>query len=447
METNSSSGFSSEAQPRQSSLLVLLDKGKLFIKSLIIFGMAIGLWIPTLFIMEMVKERESRQKEAIADISNKWAGKQTVTGPLLMIPYNKIETDSKGNLLLIKQRAYFLPDKMDASSTVFPETRNRGIYEVAVYRSNVSMKVKFKPLQWQQLKIAQENILWNEAVLLLNIRDNLKGINEDLSVKWGDSSIVFNPQSSGLSDIPDAFAAITPLTPETATMEQSFDLNFSLNGSEQLLFTTIARENRLQMRSAWPNPSFTGIKLPDTREVKDSGFVADWKYMNRSVPQVWKNTVYDLSNSVVGADLLISVDSYDKTERSVKYALLCIILTFAAFFLIETIYRRPLHLVQYGLAGLALVLFYTLLLSISEYTGFNMAYLIAGTATIGLVTWYVGSIMRSSKLALFIGFVLTVVYSYIFTIIQLQDYALLMGSLGLFLALAIIMYFSRKLQW
>jgi inner membrane protein len=149
----------------------------------------------------------------------------------------------------------------------------------------------------------------------------------------------------------------------------------------------------------------------------------------------------------MGANLIIPVDGYDKTERSVKYALLCIILTFASFFLIETIYRRSLHLVQYGLAGLALVLFYTLLLSISEYLGFNLAYLFAGIATISLVTWFIGSIMKSKKLASFISFVLTVVYGYIFTIIQLQDYSLLMGSVGLFIALGIIMYFSRKLQW
>jgi inner membrane protein len=127
--------------------------------------------------------------------------------------------------------------------------------------------------------------------------------------------------------------------------------------------------------------------------------------------------------------------------------MLCIILTFASFFLIETIYKRPLHLVQYALAGLALVLFYTLLLSISEYTGFNSAYIIAGVATIGLVAWYVGSIMHSGKLAMFISLVLTVVYSYIFTIIQLEDYALLMGSIGLFISLAIIMFFSRRLKW
>jgi inner membrane protein len=266
-------------------------------------------------------------------------------------------------------------------------------------------------------------------------------------VNWNDSNILFSPQPAGLTTLNDAFVANIPLSFEEAAKEHSCSVKFSICGSQQLLFTMAAIENKLQMQSAWPNPSFTGIKLPDSRDVTDSGFVANWKYMNRSVPQVWKNNFYDLSASVLGADLLITVDSYDKTERSVKYALLCIILTFASFFLVETIYKRPMHFIQYGLAGLALVLFYTLLLSISEYTGFNPAYLIAGVATIGLVTWYIGSVMRSTKLAMFIGFVLAVVYSYIFTIIQLQDYSLLMGSIGLFVALAIIMFFSRKLQW
>jgi inner membrane protein len=427
--------------------LSIWGKGRLFLKSIIIFAMALALWLPTYLIMNVVKEREGRQKEAIADIGNKWAGKQTVTGPVLMIPYNDTGKDDKGNPVITKRNAYFLPDKSEIRAIVYPEKRHRGIYQVAVYRSDITMNVKFNPLAWQQLNIPAETILWNEAVLVFALKDNVKGINEDMYVNWDNNNILFNPQPAGLTGLTDAFAATIPLTFEGASKEHSLSIKFSLNGSEQLLFTMAGRENRLQMQSTWPNPSFTGVKVPDFRTIKDSGFVADWKYMNRSLPQVWKNTFYDLSASALGADLLITVDTYDKTERSVKYALLCIILTFAAFFLVETIYKRSMHLVQYGLAGLALVLFYTLLLSVSEYTGFNLAYLIAGIATIGLVTWYVGSIMQSSRLALFISFVLAVVYSYIFTIIQLQDYALLMGSIGLFIALGIIMYFSRKLQW
>lgn len=430
-----------------STIRSLFDKGKLFLKAVIIFLMALGLWIPTNFILDLVKERKSRQREAVEDISNKWAGKQTITGPLLMIPYLFYSKDDKGNAVQIKRQAYFIPDKSEIQSKIFPEKRYRGIYQVIVYRSEINITGKFKPLSWQQLKISPEHILWNEAAILFKVQDNLRGINDDLFIQWDDSSIIFNPQPAGLSAMSDAFIASLVFSSGEAEKEHSYSMKFSLNGSEQLLFAAAARENKLLMQSSWPDPSFTGVKLPDTRDLNDSGFAASWKYMNRSVPQVWDNSFFDLTQSALGADLLIPVDSYNKTERSVKYALLCIILTFAAFFLIENIYGKSLHLIQYGLAGLALVLFYTLLLSISEYTGFNLAYLIAGVATIGLVAWYVGSVMKSTKLAVFISFVLTIVYAYIFTIIQLQDYALLMGSIGLFLALAIIMYFSRKLQW
>ena len=425
----------------------LFDKNKLFIKAVVIFVMALFLCVPTFFITELIKERKQRQVEAVAEISSKWATSQTVSGPLLMVPYNFNTKDEKGTAIIEKRQIYFMPDRSEMQAKIFPEKRYRGIYQVIVYRSEISINGKFNPLQWRQLKITPENILWNEAALLFNVKDNIRGINEDLYIKWGDSNIVFNPQPARLSDMHDGFAAPVNFSPDEAIKEHSYSMKFSLNGSEQLLLAATARENKLEMQSSWPNPSFTGIKLPDQRTINDKGFTASWKFMNRTVPQVWNNNFYDLSQTEFGSDLIIPIDSYNKTERSIKYAGLCIILTFAAFFLIETIYKRNLHLIQYGLAGLALVLFYTLLLSISEYTGFNLAYLIAGIATIGLVTWFVGSIMKSSKLAVFIGFVLVVVYGYIFTIIQLQDYSLLMGSIGLFIALGIIMYFSRKLQW
>lgn len=423
------------------------DKGKLFVKAVFIFIMALVLWIPTNFTMDLVRERQGRQKEAITDVSNKWAGQQIVTSPILMIPYVEKDKNNIGDSVSSRHKAYFLSDKLEVQTKVFPEKRHRGIYDVIVYRSEVTINGKFNPLAWQQLKIPAENFHWNEAVVLFKVKDYVKGINEDVSISWGGSNFIFNPQESGLSQMEDAFAASIPFSMDEAGKEHSYSMKFLLNGSEKLLFTTTARENKLTMQSTWPDPGFTGIKIPDVRQVSDSGFTASWKYMNRSVPQVWKDSFYDLSSSVLGADLLIPMDSYNKTERSVKYALLCIVLTFASFFLIETYYKKSLHLLQYGLAGLALVLFYTLLLSISEYVGFNFAYLLSSFATISLVMWFIGSIMKSVRIGLFISFVLSVVYGYIFIIIQLQDYALLMGSIGLFVALAIIMYFSRRLQW
>lgn len=426
-----------------STLNNLIDKGKLFFKAVIIFVMAFFLWIPTNLIRDVIGEREDRQREAIEEVSSKWADKQTITGPILMIPYN----GTAGNGAYQKKYAWFMADHLDITSSVAPQKRHRGIYDVVVYEGEVSITAKFNDIKLKQLPVPAENLLWPEAKLVLQISDLSRGINNEIYINWNDTSLLFQPWAEPNTNIGDAVYASIPLQPGNASSEKIFTTKFSLHGSQQLMFSPAARETKIHLTGNWPDPSFTGIKIPELPNQSDSGIDVTWKYLNRNTPMVWNDQFLDLGASSMGANLIIPVDGYDKTERSIKYALLCIILTFAAFFLIETIYKRPLHLLQYGLAGCALVLFYTLLLSISEYTGFNLAYLIAGVATITLVTWFVGSIMRSGKLATFIGFVLTVVYGYIFTIIQLQDYSLLMGSIGLFVALAIIMYFSRKLQW
>jgi inner membrane protein len=432
-----------ETTDSRTTVYSLLDKGKLFFKAVIIFVMAFFLWIPTNIIRDVINEREGRQKEAIEEVSSKWAGKQTITGPILMIPYN----GTANGLVNQKKYAWFMADQLDINSSVSPQKRHRGIYEVVVYEGDISITAKFNDIKFKELNVAPANLLWSEAKLLLQMSDLSRGINEEIYIKWKDSSFLCQPWAESDEKIDDALYAAIPLKAEDADTQNVFTVKFSLHGSQQLMFSPAARETKIEMKGNWPDPSFTGIKIPEAPNASDSGFNVKWKYLNRNNPMVWNNQFIDLEPSAMGANLIIPVDQYDKTERSVKYALLCIILTFAAFFLIETIYKRSLHLIQYGLAGLALVLFYTLLLSVSEYTGFNLAYLIAGVATIGLVTWFVGSIMKSSKLATFIGLVLTVVYGYIFTIIQLQDYSLLMGSIGLFFALGIIMYFSRKLKW
>lgn len=421
----------------------LIDKGKLFFKAVIIFVMAFFLWIPTFLVREVINERANRQKEAIQEVGSKWAGKQTITGPILAIPYN----GTSNGISYQKKYAWFMADQLDITSSVAPQKRHRGIYDVVVYQGDISITAKFNEIKFGDLTIPPANFIWSEAKLILQISDLTHGINEEIFIKWKDSSLLCQPWAETTPTIGDALYASVPLKIEDAATQNVFNVKFSLHGSQQLMFSPAARETKIQMKGSWPDPSFTGLKLPEEPNTADTGINVRWKYLNRTTPMVWNDQFLNLQPSAMGADLIIPVDGYDKTERSVKYSLLCIILTFAAFFLIETIYKRNLHLIQYGLAGLALVLFYTLLLSISEYVGFNLAYLIAGVATISLVTWYVGSIMKSTKLATFIGFVLLVVYGYIFTIIQLQDYALLMGSIGLFIALAIIMYFSRKLQW
>ena len=244
-----------------------------------------------------------------------------------------------------------------------------------------------------------------------------------------------------------------------------FSADINLSGSEQLLFIPVGKSTTVNLNSKWPHPSFTGDILPQTTEISDNGFTATWKSLahKRNFPQQWKDNAYGIYNvmnteesitivpnnialSAFGANLFIPVNGYQKTTRSIKYASLCILLTFMAFFLIETTNKKSIHPFQYGLIGVALILFYTLLLSISEYLGFDLSYVIASICTIGLIAWFVKGILVSTRLSVILTIVLLFIYTYVFTILQLQDYSLLLGSVGLFITLGVVMHFSKKIS-
>lgn len=420
------------------------QKSKLLVKGLLIGGLVLVLLIPTFFVQNVIQEREQRQKEAFTEISSKWAGKQDITGPVLVLPYNETIAGDKGQPLAVKKLAFVLPDKLNIDATVKPEKRHRGIYEVMLYSTQLTLIGKFNSIPFQQLKIDPASVVWNEAYVCMGLADS-KGLKEEIKVKWNDSTVTLNPSAVNNGVMKEGFIAPVIVS---ADRPVEFSSSISFNGSEQLLFTPVGKETTVKLNSTWPDPSFTGGQLPDHR-ISDTGFTATWKNLahTRNFPQAWKESSYNLQSASFGADLFIPVNGYQKTMRSVKYAVLCILLTFAAFFIIETMNKRSVHPFQYALIGLALILFYTLLLSFSEYTGFNTAYVIASVATIGLIGWFVKGILHSSKLSTILSVVLVLLYSYIFSILQLQDYSLLMGSIGLFLTLAVIMHFSKKIQW
>ncbi|MEO5561886.1 MAG: cell envelope integrity protein CreD [Chitinophagaceae bacterium] len=416
------------------------QKSKLLIKGFLIAGLVLLLLIPTYFVQELIREREARQKEAFTEVSSKWAGRQDITGPILVLPY--IETPNAAGAA--KHFAYILPDSLTIDANVNPEERHRGIYQVMLYSSVIKMNAKFNALPLEQLKIDPANVIWQEAYICMNLAD-AKGLKEDIRFNWNDSAVTASPATVNNAVMREGFIAPVNVTAGTAF---NFSSVININGSQQLLFTPVGRETTVKLSSSWPEPSFTGGQLPDHR-ITDSGFTATWKSFahTRNFPQAWKNDAYVLQSSSFGADLYIPVNGYQKTMRSVKYAVLCILLTFAAFFIIETVNKKSVHPFQYGLIGLALILFYTLLLSFSEYTGFNTAYIISSVATVGLIAWFVRGILQSSRLTSVLAVLLVLMYSYVFTILQLQDYSLLLGSIGLFLTLAVIMHFSKKIQW
>ena len=344
--------------------------------------------------------------------------------------------------------AYFLPDKLNIESNVNPEKRYRGIYQVMLYSSSAKLSGNFSPLPLQKLNLAAADLAWNEAYVCIAITD-AKGLKDELQIKWNDSTLSLTPSYINNAVFKEGFVSPVNLSEASINSGISFSSEISINGSEQLTFTPVGKQTVVQMQSAWPDPSFTGTQLPDTSSISKNGFTARWKSLShtRNFPQAWKDDSYNLAAASFGTDLFIPVNGYQKTMRSVKYAVLCILLTFTAFFLIETNNKKSVHPVQYALIGFALILFYTLLLSFSEYIGFNGAYAVATAATVGLITWFVKGLLQSMKLSVLLSLVLVLLYSYIFTILQLQDYALLLGSVGLFLTLAIVMYYSRRVQW
>ncbi|HJW18069.1 MAG TPA: cell envelope integrity protein CreD [Flavisolibacter sp.] len=450
-------------------------KSKLLIKSMIIGILVLVLQIPAMFVRDVISEREQRQQDAIAEVSSKWAGHQVLTGPVLVIPYWQSAQDSSARQVRTRQYAYFLPDKLDMTARVTPQERHRGIYKVMLYSSEVSMSGSFSQPALQRLNIAPSDVIWNEATIKLPISDN-KGLNEEIFMKLNDSSVAMSPQIADDPSIDNALQGDIHLTGPDDLKQLRFSSSFVINGSQQIAFTPIGKNTTVNLTSAWPHPSFIGDVLPQSSEVNTKGFTASWKsaFHKHNFPQQWKGNAYRFSNynyafgyntpampvdvvkptsanninmSSFGADLFVPVNGYQKTMRSIKYAALVILLTFASFFLIETTNKRSIHPFQYGLIGLALILFYTLLLSFSEYISFNISYVIASFCTITLISWFVRGLLASSRLTVFLSTILVLLYVYVFTLLQLQDYSLLLGSIGLFITLALIMHFSRRIQW
>ncbi|MEZ4771946.1 MAG: cell envelope integrity protein CreD [Bacteroidia bacterium] len=428
-------------------------KTNIYLKIFIITGIGMLLLIPATLIRELIYERENTQNQAISEVSAKWAYEQTLSGPFVSIPYVKylkeyVSKDSTEKILQVKDFIHILPEELTISGQIQPEKRNRGIYEIVVYNSVIHVSGKFTMEDLAELDIPENTIQFDKARLTTGIND-LRGIEEQISLTWNGGQSSFNPGVISNQVVTSGINAPVNIGPDkTTTYAFSFDLN--LKGSQLLYFTPVGKTTSVTIHSSWQNPSFNGAFLPDTRTVSDTGFTAHWNvlHLNRNYPQIWKGSGgYALAESSFGINLLLPVDNYQKSYRSVRYAILFIGFTFLAFFFIEVLNRIFIHPVQYILVGIALVVFFVLLLSISEHIPFNLAFIISATATLLLIAGYVKAILKSGRLTGLISGILLILYSFIFVVIQLQDLALLIGSIGIFIILGIVMYLSRQIDW
>ena len=413
------------------------------IKAILIGILVLVLLIPTAMIEGLIGEREQRQDEATTEISSKWGDAQVVTGPIIAIPF----VDTAGH----RSYAMFLPEKLTINGELLPELRHRGIYETAVYNSHLQINGNFAALDINELHIPVKTWLLNEAFLAVGIND-MRGISNQAAMDLNGQHLIFSPGIPDKAIFPNGMLTKLPLTLSDSgkiTSPGSFSINLDLRGSKQLYFSPVGRTTTVNVNSNWPAPKFDGAFLPVSSSTQAKGFTASWQVsnVNRNFPQSFIKGEFDLHDADFGIKLFLPVDGYQQSTRAVKYAILILGLTFLAYYFIELLQRFYVHPLQYILIGFALCLFYTLLIALAEQLNFSIAYGIASIMTIGLITAYTASIFGNFRISGGIAGALAILYGFIYVIIQSEDQALLMGSLGLFIILAIVMYISRKIRW
>ena len=421
-------------------------KNSVILRMVIVAALTLLLLIPTLFIDFLVSERQHTRDSAITEVSQSWGGSQTLTGPILSVPYRELVEQQKGMFVNTLRYMHFLPSKLTVRSTLTPEIRYRGIYEVGLYNARMMFEGEFPAPAVEKFNIQSDNILWQDAFITFGISD-LKGIRDTVNFQLNQSFHTCEPGVITNDVVESGMTFKIPLA--NSAGPQAFSLQINLNGSSEIRFTPVGEITQVTMESPWGNPSFVGNYLPETRDITVNQFHAQWKILNlnRNFPQAWIGNKYKLAESSFGVRLFLAVDEYQKTSRTVKYAILFIALTFVSFFLSEVIAKVILHPIQYSLIGFALIVFYVLLLSISEHVTFNVAYALSSIAVITLVTFYTRWITLSNRISFVIAGVLVLLYGFLFVTLQLQDYALLLGSFGLFLILLLVMYLTRKVDW
>ncbi len=427
-------------------------------RMLVVGVLLLILLVPLQFVKELIYERSSRQKEVVQEINKKWGNEVILSGPILKIPYKTYKTTelyngdtkkSEKKTETIINTAFIFPDSLDIAADIDTRERNRAIYKSVVYTADMEVSGTFPKIDLSGKDVKPEDILWKKASLVIQT-SNIKGIRSSMIVKLNKTQLPMNPKFT--KDYLNTIQSeVIPDFQAMANTSIPFTFDLKINGSELLQFIPIGKETKVVMNSNWHSPSFNGNYLPtdEAREISNEGFTAQWEVfqINREFEQVFYNTLPDLTDFAFGTDLIIPVDEYQKSERTVKYGFLVIGLTLLVFLLIQIVSKIYIHPFQYVMVGLSLVMFYTLLISISEHSSFLKAYIIAASAVLLLITVYSRFILKGWKFPALIAFSLASLYGFIYVIIQLENYALLVGSIGLFVILVIVMFASRKIDW
>jgi inner membrane protein len=433
-----------------------LSPGAMLIAKLVVIGvLGLALWIPNSIVGLLVHERAERRDKVVDEISATWGRAQVVEGPILSVPVSQWRVDESGRSTRRTTWLHQLPETLEIRGTLEPEVRYRAIYEVVLYRGHMLLIGSFPPLDVAGWGVDEQNVRWDEAVLSFGISDS-KGLREVPRLVFAGVELPLEP-GARRGPFPDGLGANVQLGSfvgsDDATL--AFEIDLEMAGSKELSFLPLARATEVELAAPWSHPNFNGAFLPDQRIIDDDGFAASWRVLSlhRDVPQHWLDGhdidecyADSLHDASFGVELLFPVDAYQRTLRTVKYSVLFSLLTLLGFFAVEVGGKTSIHPVQYTVIGFALCIFYVLLLSLSEMIGFNPAYGAASVVIVGLITAYVHAIVRSGILTALCWGVLAAVYGSLFIMLQLEELALLMGSILLLVLCAVVMALTRRLH-
>lgn len=421
------------------------------VKAVMIGAIVLLLLIPLMMLRGLVSERSILREQAYSRVAEGWGGDIVAGGPLLIIPTQRVVTDEENKTRIVRSDIYLLPSQLDidVSLQLEPEPRYVGIYAVPVYLSHVHLSGQFDFAALQPL-LNQPDVtyLWRQSRLRLPL-SHVRSLREIQQARLSNRDIKLGPAGPGLYRGVESEIDIAELM---KTPTARFDFKAVLAGSRNFSVLPVGSTTSVTLRSDWPHPAFQGAFLPVSRTISSAGFEARWQVLelNRSYRQAWmEHEVAEatLLESAFGVGLYQAVDVYQRGERAIKYALLFIALTFLTFFAWEQVSRIRIHPMQYLLVGLALSLFYLLLIALSEHLAFTLAYVIASAGLILLIGIYIAGALHSGARGVVAATAMTIVYGLLYVLVLSEDYALLLGAIILFIALAAVMLVTRKIDW
>ena len=411
--------------------------------------------VPAGMIRALIFERTNRASEAEREIMKSWGGDFTMYGLVLHIPCQNREeirtvNQNRGETIEIKETDFFLnvtPEEFLADINIVTTEKKRGIFSVPLFTGEINLKGKFSP-EMIKAQLSENQKAFPEKTELLIILENTHGLQSVKNAAWNGQSMDFEPGSSGFSLW--GGTGIHSAVSVDMNTENTFDIDLVIQGGKSFFMVPMGKTSAFTVKANWPSPSFQGAHLPINHTITENSFEAYWKFshLNQDIPLVWRdNNHNDFFCNDFGVSFFKAVDHYSMNTRAAKYAILFIIIPFLGFFLFETLLARNIHPVQYLLAGVGNIMFYLLLLSLSEHIVFEGAYFLSALAVVIMTSMYSRSLLGAWKKSWIMGTTMAFLYTFLYFTMQSEDWALLIGSLGAFGITGLVMFLTRKLDW